>query len=100
MAPGRNGLSENSAGGDELQRDVYKRQEFQTRNLFSEIWLLLLGELSSIEEYERPAVDLARQERLQTMLAFIWQNYQRRITLDEIAAAAHVGGRELSLIHI
>ena len=71
-----------------------KDTEFQTRNLFSEIWLLLLGELSSIEEYERPAVDLARQERLQTMLAFIWQNYQRRITLDEIAAAAHVGGRE------
>ena len=62
--------------------------------LAAALWLLLLGELSSIEEYERPAVDLARQERLQTMLAFIWQNYQRRITLDEIAAAAHVGGRE------
>lgn len=67
--------------------------EFQTRNLFSEIWLLLLEEIS-IAEYNRPVINTVRQERLQAMLAFIWQNYQRKLSLDEIAEAAHVGRRE------
>ena len=67
--------------------------EFQTRNLFSEIWLLLLDEIAVLE-YERPAVDSVHQERLQAMLAFIGQNYQRKLSLDEIAASAHVGRRE------
>ena len=67
--------------------------EFQTRNLFSEIWLLLLEEIAVLE-YERPAVDTVHQERLQAMLAFIGQNYQRKLSLDEIAASAHVGRRE------
>lgn len=67
--------------------------EFQTRNLFSEIWLLLLDEIAVLE-YERPAVDSVHQERLQAMLAFIGHNYQRKLSLDEIAASAHVGRRE------
>lgn len=67
--------------------------EFQTRNLFSELWLLLLDEIAVLE-YERPAVDSVHQERLQAMLAFIGQNYQRKLSLDEIAASAHVGRRE------
>ncbi len=67
--------------------------EFQTRNLFSEIWLLLLEEIS-IAEYNRPVINTVRQERLQAMLAFLWQNYQRKLSLDEIAEAAHVGRRE------
>lgn len=70
-----------------------KNTEFQTRNLFSEIWLLLLEEISS-RNYERPAVDSIHQERLQAMLAFIWQNYQRKLSLEEIAESAFVGKRE------
>lgn len=65
--------------------------EFQTRNLFSEIWLLLLNEIRS-----RPVqqVNLRNQDRIQTMLAFIHQNFAEKITLDEIAASAAVSSRE------
>lgn len=67
--------------------------EFQTRNLFSEIWLLLLEEIGNMD-YVQPTVQPARRERLQTMLAFIQQNYARKLTLDEIAASALIGRRE------
>ena len=67
--------------------------EFQTRNVFSEIWLLLLKEMEAME-YERPSVLPARQERLQTMLAYIQQNYEKKLSLEDIAGAAFVGKRE------
>lgn len=65
--------------------------EFQTRNLFSEIWLLLLDEIRS---HPVQQVNLRSQDRIQTMLAFIHQNYGEKITLDDIASSAAVSSRE------
>lgn len=65
--------------------------EMQTRNLFSEIWCLLLNE---IKEQPVHASGLQTQERLQTFLAFIHRNYQSQITLKEIADSASVSTRE------
>lgn len=67
--------------------------EFQTRNLFSEIWLLLLDEAKDFEKNSAP-VKFVNQERIQTMLSFIQQNYAQKIFLDDIAASAAIGKRE------
>ena len=66
--------------------------EFQTRNLFSDIWLLLLQEAEE-EKTGLPAKGV-NQDRIQTMLSFIHQNYSRKISLEEIAASAAIGKRE------
>lgn len=68
-------------------------REFQTRNLFSEIWLLLMKEIKRLEENGTP-VRLVSQERIQTMLAYIHQHYMEKITLEEIASSASVSKRE------
>lgn len=67
--------------------------EFQTRNLLSEIWLLLLEE---IEDKERNSLPKKRvnQDRIQTMMAFIQQNYEEKISLEDIALSAAVSKRE------
>ena len=67
--------------------------EFQTRNLLSEIWLLLLEEVRLMEN-SGIAVRPADQERLLTMLSYIHANYARKLTLDEIARSASVSERE------
>lgn len=67
--------------------------EFQIRNLFSEIWLLLLNEISLSEQKNVPAT-LVKQERIQTMMSFIQSNYGEKVSLDDIAASASVGKRE------
>ena len=65
--------------------------EFQTRNLFSELWLLLLEE---IREQPAHTVNFQNQERVQNMLAFIHANYSEKLTLNDIASAAAVSTRE------
>lgn len=67
--------------------------EFQTRNLLSEIWLLLLEE---IRNSKAPAIsgNAIHQDRIQTMMSYIQQNYQNKISLEEIALSAAVGKRE------
>ena len=72
-----------------LQRQ--ENTEFQTRNIFSEIWLLFLEE---IKEQPAHTVNFQNQERLQSMLAYIHGNYSEKLTLEEIAAAASVSTRE------
>ena len=67
--------------------------EFQTRNVFSDIWLLLLEEMRNTE-YAKPAVQLSSQERLQTMISFIQHNYDQKISLEEIASSALISERE------
>ncbi len=69
------------------------KTEFQTRNLFSEIWLLLLHELEN-RKVEENNVKPLNQERIQNMLLFIHENYDSRITLDEIASSALISKRE------
>lgn len=65
--------------------------EFQTRNLLSEIWLLLLKEL---EKTHLQTTSHKNQDRLLTMMAFIQENYADRLTLEDIARAAAVSTRE------
>ena len=65
--------------------------EFQTRNLLSEIWLLLLEELTHTRLKTVPAKN---QDRILTMLSYIQENYARKITLQEIADASAVSTRE------
>lgn len=69
------------------QQDV----ELQTRNLLSEIWLLLLEELKNTQLKSSPAKN---QDRILTMLAFIQENYAKKLTLQEIADASAVSTRE------
>lgn len=63
--------------------------EFRTRNIFSDIWLLLMEELKS--QQSPPPVG---QERIQLMLTYIHQHFREKLTLDQIAAAAAVSQRE------
>ena len=69
------------------QQDV----ELQTRNLVSEIWLLLLEELKHTQLKTSPPKN---QDRLLTMLTFIQENYAKKLTLQEIADASAVSTRE------
>ena len=74
-----------------LQKE--ENSEFQTRNILSEMWLLLLEEIREQESRRRP-VKLVNQERIQTMMAFIQKNYSQKLLLEEIAASAAVSKRE------
>ncbi|NBK90664.1 AraC family transcriptional regulator [bacterium 1XD21-13] len=67
--------------------------EFQTRNTFSDIWLLLLDEL---QETKVPSGSLnsARQDRIQTMIAFIQQSFQEKLSLEDIARSASISKSE------
>ena len=69
------------------QQDV----ELQTRNLVSEIWLLLWEELKHTQLKTSPPKN---QDRLLTMLTFIQENYAKKLTLQEIADASAVSTRE------
>ncbi len=82
----------------ELLRQVAKLQkeentEFQTRNVFSEIWLLLLEEARETE-HTGSAVKQVNRERIQTMISFIQQNYQEKLSLEDIARSASVSKSE------
>ena len=70
-----------------------KDTEFQLRNIFSEIWLLLLEEIRQMDNISAP-VSTIMQERLLSMLSFIQENYPHKITLEEIASTASISTRE------
>lgn len=67
--------------------------EFQTRNLLSEIWLLLLEEIKNADNsiFHSPPKN---QDRILTMIAFIQENFAEKLTLEEIADSAAVSTRE------
>ena len=67
--------------------------EFQTRNLFSEIWLLLLEEIRQMDEVTS-SVSTVNQERLLTMMSYIQENFQEKISLKSIASSAMISSRE------
>lgn len=67
--------------------------EFQVRNEFSEIWLLLIEAIKDLEQ-KGIGVKPTSQERILTMLAFIHQHYPEKLTLDDIAASALISKRE------
>lgn len=66
--------------------------EAEIRSLMTSAWLVVLRErMKSGAEDAAESVDSLR---LKKMLAYIEENYSRRITLKEIAAAAAIGERE------
>lgn len=67
--------------------------EFITRNILSDLWLLLLEEVTSLET-DSPSINTPTQERIQTMLSYIHKNFDRKITLLDIAASANISKRE------
>ena len=67
--------------------------EFQTRNLLSEIWLLLLEEIRNTDSRQLHPVP-RNQDRLLTMIAFIQENFAEKLTLEQIADSAAVSTRE------
>ncbi len=75
--------------------ELQKREnvEFETRNLLSECWLLLGKEMEGCDMgYSYVSSDT--QNRFQSMIAFIHQNYNKKITAAQISDAAHISERE------
>ncbi len=73
--------------------DEIKNQEFQIRNTFSEIWLLLMEEIAE-QEKSPSKIKKISQERIQLMLGYIHMHYNEKITLEQIASAAFISTRE------
>lgn len=71
------------------QKDV----EFETRNLLSEIWLLLLAEIRE-ELRSRPSASVPGQERIRHMISYIHRYFGEKISLADIADSAGISERE------
>ena len=67
--------------------------EFQTRNILSETWNLLIKELQENPDHQSIA-GTEQTDRLRSMIAYINRHYSEKITLAEIAKAAGVSERE------
>lgn len=67
--------------------------EFQTRNLLSEIWLLLLEEIRNADNSIFHGHQ-KNQDRILTMMAYIQENFAEKLTLEDIADSAAVSTRE------
>lgn len=67
--------------------------EFQTRNILSETWLLLLEDIHINYKAEK-MLKSEQTDRIRSMLSFIHNHYRERITIERIADAAGVSERE------
>lgn len=67
--------------------------EFQTRNLLSEIWLLLLQVIKSTDSAKLGHAG-KNQDRILSMMAYIRDHFTEKLTLEQIAQAASVSPRE------
>lgn len=82
----------------QLLRDLQTLQgqpdtEFQTRNLLSAAWLLLLDEIRNyFVQPPRAAVDY--QNRMRSMLSYIHLHYPEKIVVADIAGSANISERE------
>ena len=68
--------------------------EFQTRNLLSEIWPLLMEEARDMFQGSKRGQYSENQTRIMDMLSYIHENYDHKILLENIAEAASVSSRE------
>lgn len=66
--------------------------EFQTRNILSEIWLLLLEVIRSADDSVYTSAK--NQDRILSMLAFIQEHFAEKLTLEQVAASAAISTRE------
>ncbi len=74
----------------ELQNET--DSEFQTRNILSETWNLLIKDLQENPDSQN-MTGMEQTNRLRSMIAYINQHYPERITLAEIAKIAGVSER-------
>lgn len=71
----------------------HENMEFQTRNILSETWLLLLEDIrnnfkmNKTQKFEQP-------DRIRNMLSFIHSHYKDKITVAQIADATGTSERE------
>ena len=70
-----------------------EHMEFQTRNLLSEIWLLLLQEIEE-SPVKRQAGTFQNQDRIRYMMTFIHQHYAEKLCLKQVADSGSVSERE------
>ena len=69
--------------------------EFQTRNILSETWLLLLEDIRT--NYKNGDTQkLVRQNRIRSMISFIHRHYAEKLTVMQIADAVGVSEREVT----
>ena len=66
--------------------------EFQTRNLLSETWLLLLEDIRS--NFRTGTAVTESETRLRQMLTFLHSHYAEKLTAAQIAASASISQRE------
>lgn len=67
--------------------------EFEVRNSLSTMWWLLCKEAEPVLRSKKVVVN-QNEERIKKMLLFIRENYQERISLEQIASAASISTRE------
>lgn len=60
------------------------------------LWKLFFSHAEELPAQKYDPQALRTQQRMQQMLAYIHENYMRRITLADIASAAHIGKSEAS----
>jgi len=71
--------------------------EMQTRNLLSEMWLLLIKELQENPESQRHYFS-ENDQRLRIMMKFVNGNFSRRLALSDISGSAYISDRECQRI--
>lgn len=71
-----------------------ENQEFQTRNLLSETWLLLMEELE--QSCGHSQLPENNQHRIRAMISFIHHHYPEKLSLKDIASSANISEREAS----
>ena len=67
--------------------------EFTVRNDLSSLWCLLCREAAPMIEAKKP-VSTQGEERIKKMMLYIRDHYSEKISLEEIAGAANISGRE------
>lgn len=71
----------------------HENVEFQTRNILSETWLLLLEDIRLNYKRNTP-LKFEQTDRIRNMLSFIHNHYQDKITVAQIADAIGISERE------
>lgn len=72
----------------------HENMEFQTRNILSETWLLLLEDIR-INYKTDNTLKVEQPDRIRSMLSFIHNHYKDKITIAQIADAVGISEREV-----
>lgn len=75
----------------ELQ--AHENMEFQTRNILSETWLLLLKDIR-FNYKNNKSLKSEQSDRIRNMLSFIHNHYKEKVTVAKIAEATGLSERE------